>query len=84
MSCVLQKFTRGSECEPGSYVVYSASCAEKTAKVYVRGDRDTTVLNRRYVTDEGDGTVQCEFTGDYILTVVEKRNKRSYSLYGCE
>lgn len=77
--------TFAKDCGAGAFIVYAGSCADQTAKVYVRGDRSAKTLKRHYVADEGDGTVQCAFTGDYVLTVVETSSSNSkFQLSGCK
>lgn len=72
------------DCGAGAFIVYAGSCTDQTAKVYVRGDRSPKILKKHYVADEGDGTVQCAFTGDYVLTVVETGSSKSkFQLSGC-
>ena len=72
------------ECQAVSFVVYSASCKNTTAYVYVRGDRENSVLELDTVKNEPDGSVKCYFSGNYSLTVIENKTlKREYRLYGC-
>lgn len=89
MTLILLAFSSdvfADDCAAGTFIVYSASCSDETAKVYVRGERSAKTLKRTWLGEEDDNTAECGFNnGVYYLNVTEYGSKKTeYELSGCK